>query len=227
LPKKERLRLASTCKHLNELEKKSGGRNIDVVRLFRRPMFLMKIGKNKFYTDTNGRLPFLDFTTFFKNAHISCFDTNNSISSWSSKGDCPTLPIFESSTFSALVVGTFANHTHDNRFIVSLANSRAFTRRSLGVRYHTSNEDPLDDEEFLLSLPRTRNFRLHLIGFFSDGHVCPSMESLQRLVDLSEDIQVHIQATQVPEQMLNDIFKIVLNSPGRKRVEMSGFPIPD
>ncbi|GMT13648.1 hypothetical protein PFISCL1PPCAC_4945, partial [Pristionchus fissidentatus] len=79
LPMKERLRLASTCKNLNELEKRSGGRNIYVISLLRFPSFTMMIGEKEFSTDSNGRHPFLllDFTTFFINAYISFLNVTN------------------------------------------------------------------------------------------------------------------------------------------------------
>ncbi|GMT13645.1 hypothetical protein PFISCL1PPCAC_4942, partial [Pristionchus fissidentatus] len=208
LPMKERLRFASTCKHLNELEKKSDGRNIDVVRLLRYPSFVMKIGNNTIDTDIYGRHPFFDFTTFFKNAHISYLYTTNAISSWSSGGDCPTLPIFESSTFSFWEVSTSltsANRTPENRFIVPLANSRAFTRNSLSVEYLTSNKDPLEDKEFFLNLPCTRYFRLYFYRSYVDESVCPFVEALKRLVDRAEDFLLHIQMTETPHQIARHI----------------------
>ncbi|GMT13647.1 hypothetical protein PFISCL1PPCAC_4944 [Pristionchus fissidentatus] len=92
----------------------------------------------------------------------------------------------------------------------------------MGVSYDTSNKDPMEAEEFFLSLPRTRKFRLHFTGYF---HIVN--ETIKRLVDRSEDFLLDIVTFNTPHQLLHDIFKIVLNSLGPKRVELRRLPKPD
>ncbi|GMT13649.1 hypothetical protein PFISCL1PPCAC_4946 [Pristionchus fissidentatus] len=212
LPVKDRVLLGSTCNRLYELEKKTRGRNIDVVRIegFSISVFSALIGDRHLRRTK-------DSSKLFNNAHISCLDATGICVPMQNTQNLPSF--LESSMFGVLKARLISSDPKLRSTISWLANSPSFTRDALHLTWSPSNLEKREYEKFLLSLPITRSLRLSYTGI--NGHKsAPSVDTILQLVTRYQDLMVYTPTTEETKPMLHEIFKMVQYSPGSKRVRL-------
>ncbi|GMT13644.1 hypothetical protein PFISCL1PPCAC_4941 [Pristionchus fissidentatus] len=222
---RERLRLGSTCTHLNQLEKKTGGRQVDVVRLRRFPAFTISLGTRRIETDPNGLHPLIDFTTFFNNAHITCLDLRDMDYVEENDKIPPEFAILKSVSYDLLKVRGMFFQSVFRSVLSSFVHSPLFTRKAVQITWRTLRDQIEIDTEFFLSLPEIDTF--HILWHVSSDEEITD-DTLSQLIEKSRDTLVMRSADVYyffEENQLLEIFESVCNAPYSKRVRLEGYGV--